>query len=85
MSNRKNNRLIMGTAIGLATIAVAIDHTRHKLPEPVDNVSTEYYDSASSPCSMESPCAMDSPCSLESPCAMDSPCSLDTTSSPCSM
>ena len=32
MANR--SRLIMGTALGLATIAVAIDHTRHRLPEP---------------------------------------------------
>jgi len=33
MKNR--NRLIMGSAIGIATIAITIDHTRHRLPEPV--------------------------------------------------
>ena len=77
MSNR--NRWIMGSAIGLATLAVAIDHTRHRLPEPepggsVAEQGSAYFDEDSdSPCSMDdSPCSMD-----ESPCSMDdSPCSL---------
>jgi hypothetical protein len=30
----KRNHLIMGSAITLAAIAVAIDHTQHRLPEP---------------------------------------------------
>ena len=78
MANR--SRLIMGTALGLATIAVAIDHTRHRLPEPqaveknVQNKADVGND--------------DSPCSLDaSPCSLDnsSPCSLDDGSSPCSL
>ena len=28
------NKLIVGSALGLAAIAVAIDHTKHRLPEP---------------------------------------------------
>ena len=31
---RHRNKIIMGSAIGLAAIAVAIDHTRHHVPEP---------------------------------------------------
>ena len=83
MKNR--NRFIMGSAIGLAALAAAIDHTRHRLPEPA-KVSQPYYDEEEdSPCSMDSPCAFDeSPCSMDSPCAMDdSPCSLDDA--PCSL
>lgn len=71
------NRLVMGSAIGLATIAVAIDHTRHTLPEAesYQSVIQGQQDSAS-PCSLESPCSLDSA----------SPCSLDGDSvSPCSM
>ena len=33
----KKNRLIMGAALGLATIAVAVDHTKHRLPDPVES------------------------------------------------
>jgi hypothetical protein len=71
----------MGSAIGLAAIAVAIDHTRHRLPEPQPQSSRSGQDSGDyaviegdSPCTLtESPCALDdSPCSLE----IDSPCSL---------
>jgi hypothetical protein len=32
---KRSSRLIMGSALGLATVAIAIDHTRHRLPEPV--------------------------------------------------
>lgn len=81
------NRLIMGSAIGLAALAVAIDHTKHRLPEPMNNdLSAQLLGGADdSPCSLDaSPCSLDSPCSLElSPCALDSPCSLDV--SPCSL
>ena len=31
---RTQSRLVMGTAISAAAIAVAVDHTRHRLPEP---------------------------------------------------
>jgi hypothetical protein len=72
----------MGSAIGLAAIAVAIDHTRHRLPEPVPAATagqdaragvTEYpvVDLDESPCGLGS-----SPCGLgENPCGLGSaPC-----------
>ncbi|MGD8514925.1 MAG: hypothetical protein PVF52_04865 [Granulosicoccaceae bacterium] len=66
------NKLIVGTALGIAAIAATVDHTRHRLPEPVAEAesSITYSD--------ESPCGLDvSPCGLESPCGLDaSPCSL---------
>lgn len=80
MKNR--NRLIMGTAMGLAAIGVLIDHTRHRLPDAVAPTQIQgdagMYEinpdqTEQSPCSMSSPCAMgDSPCSLQG----SSPCSL---------
>lgn len=81
MKNR--NRLIMGTALSLAAITVAIDHTRHRLPEPVA-ASAEQGGVAedASPCSMSeggsSPCSMDN--SSASPCSMDA-----DSSSPCGL
>lgn len=74
----KHTRIIMGTALGLATIAVAIDHTRHRLPEP--QVVEQKMDEnmviiEESPCSLNaSPCSLDS----SSPCSLGggSPCSL---------
>ena len=79
---KKTNRLIVGSALGLAAIAIAIDHTQHRLPDPIpaeqmqDDMSEE-----ESPCglSSESPCSMDSESS--SPCSMDS----DGSSSPCGL
>ena len=67
------NKLIVGTALGIAAIAAVVDHTRHSLPEPV-----AVTDSAQS-LNNESPCGLDaSPCSLDSPCGLGdaSPCSL---------
>lgn len=63
----------MGSAIGLAAIAMAIDHTQHRLPEPAQDMSSYIIEEGASPCSLEqSPCSLDeSPCSLSS-----SPCSL---------
>lgn len=78
---KRRNRLIMGGAIGLAAIAVAIDHTRHTLPTP-------------SPASAEAPAQESNPCGLEqggldqhggaaNPCGLDqgggesNPCGLD--------
>ncbi|MCG6886957.1 MAG: hypothetical protein LJE74_07100 [Proteobacteria bacterium] len=72
---RKQSKLIMGSAIGLAAIAVAIDHTRHTLPEPTvpQHVTSGGYYEEDSPCSLDSPCSMD-----ESPCSLDeTPCSLE--------
>lgn len=65
----KKNHIIMGSAIGLAALAVAIDHTRHKLPEPVIDSSSYIVEEGTDD---SSPCALgDNPCSLGS-----SPCSL---------
>jgi hypothetical protein len=69
----------MGSALGLAAIAVAIDYTRHRLPEPQaveqkvdENAVIILEDGASD--QGQSPCSLDggSPCSLEG----GSPCSL---------
>lgn len=69
------SRWIMGTALSVAAIAVAVDHTRHRAPEIVleEGVSVDDYSAGESPCGLGgSPCALDqSPCSLDS-----SPCSL---------
>lgn len=70
---KSQSKLVMGTAIGLAAIAVAIDHTRHTVPKAqVQQVSPV------SDIEQESPCTLDTPCSIESPCSLDeSPCGLD--------
>jgi type 1 fimbria pilin len=68
MKNR--NRLIMGTAIGLAVIAVAIDHTKHRVPAAEANSDSVNIviegDNGSSPCSMTTTTddSGSSPCSL---------------------
>lgn len=87
----KRNHWVMGSAIGLATIAIAIDHTRHRLPEPSAQVAAEH--GVDSSAMTENPCGLDaSPCTLtETPCTMElspctfeeNPCSLDAT--PCSL
>ena len=80
---KKTNRLIVGSALGLAAIAVAIDHTQHRLPDPVPvtQEQTGMDEEEESPCgmSLESPCSMDDESS--SPCSMDS----DDSSSPCGL
>ena len=80
---KKTNRLIVGSALGLAAIAVAIDHTHHRLPDPVPVAQEQSgMDEEESPCGMssESPCSMDDESS--SPCSMDSD---DSESSPCGL
>ncbi len=87
------NRWIMGSAIGLAAIAAAIDHTRHRLPEPM---SAEHAPPAAAgdtaelveaPCGLEvAPCGLDvAPCGLDTnPCGLGgNPCSLEPA--PCSL
>ena len=88
MKNR--NRLIMGTAIGLAVIATAIDHTKHHVPAAKANTESSNIiiedDGNSSPCSLgnnenTSPCSMTSeentsPCSMTTDDPGTSPCSL---------
>jgi len=39
--NRKQTRVIVGAAISAAAIAVAVDHTRHRLPEPDDQLASQ--------------------------------------------
>ena len=79
---KKTNRLIVGSALGLAAIAVAIDHTQHRLPDPIpaEQVQTDMSEEESpSGLSSDSPCSMDS--DDGSPCSMDS----DDSSSPCGL
>ncbi len=79
---KKTNRLIVGSALGLAAIAIAIDHTQHRLPDPIPaEKMQDVMSEEESPCglSSESPCSMDSESS--SPCSMDS----DGSSSPCGL
>ncbi|MFK5913667.1 MAG: hypothetical protein QM484_04760 [Woeseiaceae bacterium] len=81
---KKTNRLIVGSALGLAAIAVAIDHTQHRLPDPVPVTQDQYQmgEDEESPCGMgsDSPCSMDDESS--SPCSMDLD---DSDSSPCGL
>jgi len=81
---KKTNRLIVGSALGLAAIAVAIDHTQHRLPDPVPATQeqVDMSEEEESPCGMgsESPCSMDSG-SMDS----DSMDSDELGSSPCGL
>jgi len=55
----KTAKIIMGTALAIATIAVAVDHTQHTLPSVKD---VSYVDENSE---QESPCSLGAaPCSL---------------------
>lgn len=82
--NHRQGVLIMGSAIGLASILVAIDYTRHPLPEPEPMVQQ---DQSIVPCGLDTPCGLggDTPCGLDAaPCGLDgAPCSLE--SAPCSL
>lgn len=54
-------KIIMGTSIGIAAVAAAIDHTRHPLPEPNKAVQgTEDGQADESPCGLDNPCGLDS-------------------------
>lgn len=62
----KYNRLLMGTAVTVAAIAAAIDHTKHQLavPEQADvsaAIIIQDDDDSGSPCSLNIDAA---PCSL---------------------
>ena len=85
--NKRGSRHIMGAAIGVAAIAVAIDHTRHRLPEPQakqsqDNVViiTEEGEASESPCGLD---GSNNPCGLGADNI--NPCGLGETTSPCSL
>ncbi len=75
---RRGARLVMGSALGLAAIGVAIDHTRHRLPEPrpaAEQPGPGQYGGQAAPCGLggEAPCGLgESPCSLENinPCGL---------------
>lgn len=82
---KKTNRLIVGSAFSLAAIAVAIDHTQHRLPDPVSVTQEQTeLDDEESPCglSAESPCSLDD--ESNSPCSMDTETD-DSDSSPCGL
>ena len=38
---RKQSRIIIGTAIGAAAIAVVVDHPRQRLPEPEEQLASQ--------------------------------------------
>lgn len=88
---RHQSKLIMGSAIGLATILVAIDHTRHSLPTPEPAAISDSTGEEEMPCGLdsESPCGMDAetPCGLDAPCSMDSesPCGMGEDETPCGL
>lgn len=83
--NRQQSLIIFGSVLGLAAIAVAIDHTKHPLPEPVaakqqseaqgaGGLGDSGTDLAENPCSLgEAPCSFgEPPCSLsENPCSLE--------------
>jgi hypothetical protein len=68
VTQSRRNRWIMGSAIGLAALATAIDHTRHQVPAPIAKQTT-----AQQPAQEAAPCGLGgnseepsvSPCSLE--------------------
>ena len=72
----------MGSALSIAALAAAIDHTRHTLPVPETPGYEVMESDDDSPCGFsvddsESPCGLDD---SESPCGLseeDSPCGLD--------
>ncbi|HEB99186.1 MAG TPA: hypothetical protein ENJ05_06755 [Thiotrichales bacterium] len=91
----RQSAMIMGAAIGLATVAVAIDATRHPLPKPEPAVA-QPQQPGETPCGMEAPCGLsgeESPCGMgESPCGLEggapcdlAPCSLDDAAPPCGL
>lgn len=68
MTQSRRNRWIMGSAISLAALAVAIDHTRHPVPQAVVTPSTtQDVDQGGSPCSLGN----DTDDSSVSPCSLD--------------
>ena len=60
---KNTNKLIAGSALGLAAVLVAIDHTYHHVPDPIPAVQEQQsYSDDESPCGMgsedESPCGL---------------------------
>lgn len=68
MTQSRRNRWIMGSAIGLAALATAIDHTRHPVPQAVvKQTSNQEPTQEAAPCGLggDSQEETVSPCSLE--------------------
>lgn len=68
---RATSKLIVGSALGIAAIAVAIDHTRHQVPAPVAQEQTDsdiiIIEEDGTPCGLgaATPCGLGAaPCSL---------------------
>ena len=64
----KTGKIIMGATLSLAAIAVAVDHTQHKLPEVESMSSDEQQDSMElgTPCGLGvAPCSLGEESSLE--------------------
>ena len=60
---KNTNKLIAGSVFSLAAVLVAIDHTRHHVPEPIPAAQEQQpYTDDESPCGMgsedESPCGL---------------------------
>ena len=76
--NGRTSRIIFGGALSVAAIAIAIDHTKHPLPEPAPVEQPVQSNGQNGPAftdgqSDEAPCAIDTaPCAMgEAPCSMD--------------
>ncbi len=89
----KKTKIILGSVLGLAALAVAIDHTRHSLPKAEPQQHKAGAGAADSPDASGSiedylrsldnlvaPCSLDEPCSLD-----DDSCSLDDSTAPSEM
>lgn len=72
------HKLIFTTTIGLAALAVAIDHTRHRIPPPVSSSHESGVNEANIELEPPAEEGTASPCSMGNPCALNiSPCALD--------
>ncbi|GMR15031.1 MAG: hypothetical protein BMS9Abin30_0648 [Gammaproteobacteria bacterium] len=95
---RKQSKIILGSVIGLAALAVAIYYTRHSLPkaEPQQHRDVDSVHDEEARRALDSPSSIDAylrslddltaPCSLDPPCSLDdNPCGLDESYSPCEL
>jgi hypothetical protein len=66
---KHRNKIIMASALSLAAIAVAIDHTKHHVPDAaygdIEIIGEESKAGGGAPCSLDA-----APCSIENPCSM---------------
>ncbi len=79
---KRGRRLIVGSALSLAAILAAVDHTRHRLPEPQAADSGEAGGQSAS-AQDETPCGLGE----QNPCGLgeDNPCGLGESANPCSL